>query len=98
MEEEPKGALLADFGLPPAREAAVSGGTRTVLLSSGIAARELRAPGLRWLGGWPSVLLARVEFLTRARGPVTLCEDQLEGGGGHYQAGEGQEKVRKRSR
>ena len=37
MEEEPKGALLADFGLPQAREAAVGGGTRVVRLSSGIA-------------------------------------------------------------
>ena len=47
VEEEPKGALLADFGLPPAREAAVSGGTRPVRLSSGIAARELILLGER---------------------------------------------------
>ena len=37
MEEEPKGALLADLGLPQARGAAVGGGTRVVRLSSGIA-------------------------------------------------------------
>ena len=40
MEEEPKGALLADLGLPQAREAAVGGGTRVVRLSSGIAVSE----------------------------------------------------------
>jgi hypothetical protein len=103
VEEEPKGALLADFGLPPAREAAVSGGTRPVRLSSGIAARELRAPGLRWLGGWPSVLLARVEFLTRARGPVTLYPsvktNWREGGAlpGRGRSGKGQEKVKIKS-